>query len=162
MARIVNLQNGKIAVETPYNATIIAEAKRRMGKWQNVTFSAGVRQCWVMDAVHKDAMIELIADLFPPMDTLVERIVTWTSDGQSSASAPTMDGYDVAGFSRDRNWIRQPDAGVPLQIIEIVADSLVSYGSRNNPRLGGSVTLRLRCRPQATAGGQGWTVEVVQ
>lgn len=161
MARIIDLQGNKIAVETPYNETIRAAAKRRMGTWGSVALKAGVTPAWIMDASHKEAMAELIADLFPPMDTLIERVVTWTCDGQSSAYAPTMDGYAVAGFSRDRNWIRQPDAGVPLQIIEIIADSLLSYGSRNNPRLGGSVTLRLRCRPQAAAGGQGWTVEVV-
>lgn len=161
MASVVDLQNNKIAVVTPYNAMVIAEAKRRMGQWKNVAFKNGTKQAWVMDASHKAAMEALVTELFPPMDTLVERVITWTSDGQSSAYAPTLDGYDVAGFSRDRNWIRQPDAGVPLQIVEIVSDSLLSYGSRNNPRLGGSVTLRVRCRANAQAGGSGWNVEEV-
>lgn len=161
MATIHNLQNGKIAVETPYNTTIIAESKRRMGTWKDVNTKNGAKPMWVMDASHRDAMQALITELFPPMDVLIDRVVTWTSEGQSSAYAPTMDGYDVAGFSRDRNWIRRPDAGVPLEIIEVLHDDLGSYGSRANPRLGGSVTLRMRCRPQAVAAGEGWTVEVV-
>ena len=159
--RIVDLTNGKIAVITPYNTAVIAEAKRRMGKWGSVNMKSGATPAWILDGAHKDAMQALITELFPPMDALVERVITWTCEGQSSASAPTMDGYDVAGFSRDRNWIKRFDGGEPLQIIEIVNDSLLSYGSRANPRLGGSVTLRLRCRPQAAAGGQGWTVEEV-
>lgn len=161
MATIHTLQNGKIAVETPYSSAVIAESKRRMGEWKGVTTKSGVVKMWVMDAAHREAMQALITELFPPIDTLIERVVTWTSDGQSSAYAPTMDGYDVAGFTRDRNWIRRPDAGVPLVIVEVLHDDLGSYGSRNNPRLGGSVTLRLRCRPQAVAGGSGWLVEVV-
>lgn len=161
MARIVDLTGGKIAVITPYNTTVIAEAKRRMGKWGSVNMKSGVTPAWVLDGLHKDAMQTLLVELFPPMDTLIERVVTWKSDGQSSAYAPTMDGYDVAGFSRDRNWIKHFEQGEPLQILEIVEDTLESFGSRNNPRLGGSVTLRLRCRPQAVAAGDGWIVEVV-
>lgn len=159
MARIVSLTSGKIAVITPYNTTVIAESKRRMGTWKSINVNGATTSGWVMDASHQGAMQALITDLFPPMSTLIERTITWTSDGQSSAYAPTIDGYDVAGFSRDRNWIRRPDAGVPLEIIEVISDRLESYGSRDNPRLGGSVTLRLRCRAHAVAGGQGWIVE---
>lgn len=158
---LYKLTSGKIAIVAPFHATLVAECRRRMGKWAAINTPSGAGYAWTLDAAHRDAIVALAAELFPSREQLIERVVTWTCDGQWSASSPTMDGYDVAGFSRDGHWIKRFDAGEPLQIIEIVADGLRSYGSRNNPRLGGKVTLRLRCRPQAVAAGDGWNVEVI-
>lgn len=163
--KLYSTNDGKIAVVTPYNAHLVAECKRRMAKWIDLTISKkdgtkAVIKAWKLDASHRAAIEALCADLFPPRESLIERVVRWEKTG-ASANGPTMDGYDLVGFGRDRYWIKRFDGGESIEIVEIVEDNLESGGSRNNPRLFGSVTLRLRCRPQAVAAGDGWTVEVI-
>jgi hypothetical protein len=163
--KIYTTKDNHIAVATPYNAQIVAEAKRRMGKFIDLTVAAkdgstSVVKAWKLDASHREAMESLCRELFPEADALIERVVTWTANEYSYA-APTIDGYRVVWFSRDRYTIARPKADEPIQILEIIEDNLRSGGSRNNPRLYGSLTLRLRCRPQAIAAGDEWIVEVV-
>lgn len=162
-SKILSLTNGKIAVFTPYHKKLIDEAKARMGKWQNVNVkqadgSVKASSAWVLDASHKPTMETLISELFPPRETLVERVIE--VEGNSSSS-PTVDGYDLVGFSRDRYWFKSFDGGEPVEIIHVMSDGLDTSGSRNNPRLTGKATIKLRCRPQAEVEWSNGTVEVV-
>src|SRR5262245_7057805 len=153
--KILNLKSGKIAVFTPYNASIVAECKRRMGKWITVT---GMGDAWAMDKSHRAAMEALCTELFPSRDALIERVITWSSN--SSLSSPTIDGYRLVWFGRDGYSFAQSKAGEPFGIVEVLEDELGTAGSKNHPRLWGKVTLRVRCRPQAEAAGDDWSVEV--
>jgi hypothetical protein len=164
--KIYSTNDGKIAVSTPYNAQVVAECKRRMGRWIDLTIakrdgSSRVVKAWKLDASHRQAIEALCVELFPDPDALIERVITWTAQDYGSLHAPTIDGYRVAWFSRDNYSIAQAKAGEPFEIMEVVEDDLTSGGSRNNPRLYGKLTLRLRCRPQAVAAGDGWTAEVI-
>lgn len=63
-------------------------------------------------------------------------------------------------FGRDGRSVKRFDQGEPIKILEIVENTTSTGGSRNNPKLYGSITLRVRCRPSAVASGEDWTVEV--
>lgn len=164
--KIYTTSDNKIAVVTPYNARLVAEAKRRMGRWIDLTItkkddSKAVVKAWKLDATHRSAMEALCVELFPETDALIERVVTWTADNYGSLHAPTIDGYRLVWFGRDTYNVAQANTGEPFEVIEILENDLRSGGSRNNPRLYGKLTLRLRCRPQAAAAGDGWTVEAL-
>lgn len=156
---ILNLQGGGIAVVSPWNAALVEECKRRMGAFKTITTPSGAVQGWKLDAIHRPDMERLLAELFPPRESLVERIITFQSSG--SSYSPTVDGYDLIGFSRDRSWVKRFDGGEPLQILHVMESNLETGGSRNNPRLYGRCVIKLRCRPQAQVLWNGGSVEIV-
>lgn len=163
--KIYTTNDGKIAVSTPYNPQIVAECKRRMGKWIDLTItkkdaSTATIKAWKLDASHRPAIEALCAELFPEAGELITRVVTWTAD-EYSLNPPTIDGYKVVWFGRDNFNIAQANPGEPFEIIEVMENTLQTGGSRNNPRLYGKLTLKMRCRPQAVAAGQDWNVEVL-
>lgn len=159
MPAIRTLTNGKIAIVTPWNAAVIEAAKAKMGRWMRVNAERPY-DAWVLDASHRPAMESLIADLFPPRESLIERVIAFQCAGYSN-NAPTVDGYALVEFSRDRRWWKRFEAGEPIEIVEILEDSLDTGGSRNNPRLLGRCVVRVRCRPQAEASWESGQVEVV-
>jgi hypothetical protein len=114
---LYKLTSGKIAIVAPFHATLVAECRRRMGKWSAINTPSGAGYAWTLDAAHRDAIVALAAELFPSREQLIERVVTWTCDGQS-ASSPTMDGYDVAVFAL--RWM--PAASVTSLLRESLAD----------------------------------------
>lgn len=162
--KIWTLEGGKIGVETPWNAKVIAEAKRRMGRWGGVATKDGRVQAWVMDASHKEAMQQLVDELFPGREALVERTVEFATiptewSRGSSYHSPKIDGYDLVEFGRDSFYLRCIPEDAPLQVLEIVENKLDTGGSRKNPWLTGQLTVRVRCRPQAVCE---WTEGVVE
>jgi hypothetical protein len=158
--KIYTTKSGEIAVATPFNPAIVAESKRRMGTFIDLNLGEGKTvKAWKMDASHREAMEKLCRDLFEATD-LVERVITWTADGGWSYTSPTLDGYDLVWFGRDNHNIKRFDAGEPVKILEILANTLETGGSRNNPKLYGSIKLRVRCRAAAAAEGKDWNVEV--
>lgn len=157
--KMYTTKSGDIALVSPYSPTIVAEAKRRMGKWIDLNLGEGKSvKAWRMDASHRTAMEQLCRELFDATD-LIERVITWSVQF-GSTSSPTLDGYDLLWFGRDNRSIRRFDQGEHIKILEVVKDEISTGGSRNHPKLFGSITLRVRCRAAAAAGGDDWTIEV--
>lgn len=150
--QIVTLKDNRIAIVTPWHQAIIDECKRRMGEYKDLTLPAGVAKAWVMDASHRQAMKALIAELFPPREQLVERIYRFrTPDTRESTREPTIDGYKVVSFGRAVHSIARPPAGAPLEILEILEDTLSTGGTNTTPLLRGRLAVRVRCRREAVA-----------
>ena len=156
---IYTTKNEEIAVVTPFHALVVAEAKRRMGRFTSIKIKEQLHKCWILDPIHREAMAKLCRDVFE--SELIERVIEWKSDGEYSYYSPQLDGYDLVWFGRDAYRINRFAADQPVRVLEILKDTLDSGGSRNNPKLHGALRLRVRCRAAAEAGGDGWLVDVV-
>lgn len=156
------LKQERIAFMTPFHPEFVRMARKRGGEFRDIRIDGTTMKAWVFDASCEAAIQSLCESLFPPATALVERTLTWSiaADADYAVHSPTLDGYDLLRFSRDHwelaVWSLRDK---PVRILEELATTIQTHGSRNNPCLRGSITLKVRCRPDAQAGGRGWHVE---
>lgn len=142
----------RVALIAPYHPQLVAECKRRMGKFGAVKTKEGSQEkAWTLRAEHQEPLDQQCQALWPPPETRVERFFTYRCDSStnitsSSGAAPQLDGLDLCRFERDQcSEIYHPD------VLEVIEKRLRTGGSRAHPSLSGTLVIRAKVRPEATA-----------
>ena len=135
--KIVKLNSGRLAVETPYNAGFVSELKRRVpaARWN--------RPYWTFPAEARATVEEIVAKYFPP--ETAKRRYRVRFQGLERESGPVLAGMPLVDYGRDGHRFRHPD------IIEVVEDNLRAGGSRRNPHISGDFEVILKATPEAVA-----------
>lgn len=134
-AKIITLENGKLGIETPYNAKFVSELKASVpsAKWS--------RPYWTINPSGEDQAKELLTKFYPPPTNLQKVRITWNLE----RDAPQIDGVNLASINRDW-WNWRKDCPIDFKVIE---QDLYSGGSRKSPGLYGTLIIEASIRPDA-------------
>lgn len=146
------IQNGQykdgkpcVLVKTPYHPEAVEAFRNLMGTWDSY------HRWWVIRCEHRAKIEAIVARFWPSDENKVERIYRFSSDSWRHSS-PQIDQLDVVSFS---GHVKHQD------VIEILENSLTTDGSRRSRTLKGTLVVRARVRPEATATWVGATAEMV-
>lgn len=155
MSYIYEMEDGQIAVVTPYHPEIVAGCKRLMGRFQETHIPCeGFFKAWILRAEHRPAVEALVRRVFPPDNEKLEKIVTFHSD-EKQRTAPMIDGRALYTFTRDGlGRINHPD------VVEVIDLQRYHGGSARYPLTWGHVKVRVRVRPDAEFEWDDTTVEI--
>lgn len=134
--RVIRLKSGKIAVVTHYHPLLVQEIKEHLiGKWISLGLPNGEKvDAWEIDPMHEGRVRALVEALWPPKETLVERVYRFTTT-QPAHTSPTIDGWYLISIGRE--WFSFKSD----QVLEVLKKDVETGGVRRNPYWEGTITV---------------------
>ena len=141
---LYTLQSGAMFYVGPFHPQVKEELKTTFNAaWKTATITGEPKDGWSFDPSHTQAVVTMLNTFY---GELVEQIIT-IHQPESTPAAPTIDGWELAKYSRDHAKPVSPFRAEGFILVAIIDQRLKPGGSKNYPKCSGMIKVRVRCRP---------------